>query len=142
MISPSIYSDMINIPEGNFDKIKGELKLKSNIIELLKIKSYSPSLSSFIIGRYNLENSDAILRIYTKFSNKNKGFGGILRHISLNSLANRIPLNSRNDANYYAAELEQLPPIDADDIDCQVFVTKVDGDVEHNNFISSLKKIK
>ena len=26
--------------------------------------------------------------------------------------------------------------------DCQIFLTKVEGDVEHNNFISSLKRIK
>ncbi len=142
MLSPSIISDIINIPEGNFDKITGDLILKNNVIELMKIKSYSPSLSAFIIGKYNLENSDAILRIYTKFSNRHKGIGGFLRNISLNSLANRIPLKSRNDEHYYAAELEQLPPIDADEKDCQIFVTKVDGDVEHNNFISSLKKIK
>ena len=112
------------------------------MIELIKIKSYSPQLSAFIIGKYDLENSDAILRIYTKFSNKHKGVGGFLRSLSLNSLANRIPLKSRNDANYYSAELEQLPDIEAEDKDCQVFLTKVDGDVEHNNFISSLKKIK
>lgn len=142
MISPSVFSDMVNIPEGNFDRITGDLKLKNNVIELMRIKSYSPSLSAYIVGRYNLENSDAILRIYTKFSNKNKGVAGFLRNLSLNSLANRIPLKSRNDANYYAAELEHLPPIDADEKDCQVFLTKVDGDVEHNNFISSLKKIK
>ncbi len=142
MLSPSIFSDIINIPDGSFDKINGELKLKNNVIELMKIKSSSPTLSAFIVGRYNLENSDAILRIYTKFSNKNKGIGGFLRKISLNSLANRIPLKSRNDANYYQAELSQLPPIQADDKDCQIFVTKVDGDVEHNNFISSLKKIQ
>jgi hypothetical protein len=108
----------------------------------MKIKSYSSTLSAFIIGSYNLENSDAILRIYTKFSNKNKGVAGVLRNISLNTLANRIPLNSRNDSNYYEAELSQLPAINADEKDCQVFLTKVDGDIEHNNFISSLKKIK
>ena len=62
--------------------------------------------------------------------------------LSLNSLANRIPLNSRNDSNYYASELSQLPPIDAEEKDCQIFLTKVDGDVQTNNFISSLKKIK
>jgi len=142
MISPSIFGDLVNIPEGNFDKITGDLKLKDNRIELLKIKSYSSQLSAYIVGCYNLENSDAILRIYTKFSNRNKGVAGILRNISLNSLANRIPLNSRNDANYYESELSQLPAIDADEKDCQIFLTKVDGDVEHNNFISSLKKIK
>lgn len=142
MISPSIFSDLVNIPEGNFDKITGELFIDKNIIKLLKIKSNSPQLSSYIVGMYNLENSDSILRIYTKFSNKNKGISGVLRNISLNSLANRIPLNTRNDINYYASELEQLPPIDADEKDCQIFLTKVDGDVEHNNFISSLKKIK
>lgn len=142
MISPAIFSDMVNIPEGNFDKITGELYLKDNVIEMMKIKSYASQLSAFIIGRYELESGDATLRIYTKFSNQGKGFAGALRNISLNSLANRIPLNSRNDSNYYAAELSELPPIDADEKDCQVFLTKVDGDVQRNNFISSLKKIK
>lgn len=142
MISPSIFSDLVNIPEGNFDKITGELYLKDNVIEMMKIKSYASQLSAYIVGRYDLERADATLRIYTKFSNKGKGFAGALRNFSLNSLANRIPLNSGNDSNYYAAELAELPAIDADEKDCQVFLTKVDGDVEHNNFISSLKKIK
>ena len=53
-----------------------------------------------------------------------------------------MPLSTRNDSNYYASEISQLPPIDADEKDCQIFLTKVDGDVERNNFISSLKKIK
>lgn len=142
MLSPSIFSDLVNVPDGNFDKITGDLKLKDNKVELLKIKSYSDQLSAYIVGCYNLENSDSILRIYTKFSNKNKGFAGFLRNFSLNSLANRISLTSRNDTNYYEAELSQLPPINADEKDCQIFLTKVDGDVEHFNFISSLKKIK
>ena len=142
MISPATLSDMVSIPEGNFDNINGELYLKNNVVELLKIKSSAPQLSSYIVGRYNIENGDAILRIYTKFSSKNKGFAGFLRNFSLNSLANRIPLSSRSDANYYAAELEQLPSIDADEKDCQIFLTKVDGDVVNNNFLSSLKKIK
>ncbi len=142
MISPSLIADIVNIPEGNFDKISGELYIDNNFVKLLKIKSSSPELSSYIVGCYNLETSDAILRIYTKFSNKNKGASGFLRNISLNSLANRIPLSSRNDSSYYEAELKHLPPIDADEKDTQIFLTSVDGDVEHNNFLSSLKKIK
>ena len=39
----------------------------------MNITSYSPTLSALIKGRYDLEKSDASLRIYTKFSNKNKG---------------------------------------------------------------------
>lgn len=142
MISPSTFSDLVNIPDGNFDRISGTLSIKDNVVEKMMIKSSAPQLSSFIVGRYDIENSDAALRIYTKFSNKNKGFAGFMRNISLNSLANRIPLSSRNDRNYYSAEISQLPPIDANEKDCQIFLTKVDGDVEHNNFISSLKKIK
>lgn len=142
MISPSTFSDLVNIPEGNFDKITGELVINDNVVKRMQIKSYASQLSAFIVGRYDLENKDATLRIYTKFSSRNKGFAGFLRNISLNSLANRVPLSSRNDANYYSAELEMLPPIDADEKDCQVFLTTVDGDVENNNFLSSLKKIK
>ena len=142
MISPSTLVDLVNIPEGNFDRIHGELTLKDNKIVPIKIKSRASQLSSFIIGTFDLESRDAILRIYTKISNKKKGASGILRNISLNALANRIPLGNSNESNYYAAEIEQLPDIDAPDKDCQVFLTKVDGDVEHNNFISSLKRIK
>lgn len=142
MISPSVVSDLVNIPEGRFDKISGELILKDNIVMPMRIKSSAPQLSSYIVGTYNLENQDAALRIYTKFSNRRKGVYGVFRNISLNALANRIPLGSRNDENYYSAEISQLPEIDADEKDCQIFLTKVDGDIEHNNFISSLKKIK
>ena len=142
MISPSTLIDLVNIPEGNFDKIKGDLVIKNNVVEKILIKSSAPQLSSFIIGRYDLLTGDASLRIYTKFSNKNKGVAGFLRNISLNSLANRVSLGSRNDSLYYSAELAQLPPLEADEKDCQVFLTKVDGDVQNFNFISSLKKIK
>ena len=142
MISPATLVDLVNVPEGNFDKINGDLELKDNVVEKIMIKSSAPQLSSFIVGRFDLETRDATLRIYTKFSNKNKGVAGFLRNFSLNSLANRVPLSSRNDSNYYAAELALLPPIDADEKDCQVFLTKVDGDVEKNNFLSSLKRIK
>lgn len=142
MISPSIFADMVNIPEGTFDKIYGELYLKDNVVNRMKIESTAPQLSCLIMGRYNIENSDASLRIYTKFSNKNKGFSGFIRNLSLNSLANKISNSSKADSNYYAAELKMLPPIEADEKDCQVFLTTVDGDIEHNNFLSSLKKIK
>ncbi len=142
MISPSTIFDLVNVPEGDFDKIKGDIIMKDNVIEKMMIKSSAAQLSSFIIGRYDLVTRDASLRIYTKFSNKNKGFAGFLRNFSLNSLANRVSLGGNNDSLYYSAELEQLPPIDADEKDCQVFLTKVDGDVERFNFLSSLKKIK
>ena len=141
-ISPSTIGDLVNIPEGNFDKITGDIVMKDNVIEKIDIRSAAPQLSSFIAGRFDLGTRDATLRIYTKFSSQHKGFAGFLRNISLNSLANRVPLSSRNDSNYYSAELSLLPEIDADEKDCQVFLTTVDGDVEHNNFISSLKKIK
>lgn len=142
MISPSVVSDLVSVPEGKFDKIDGDLRLKNNIVQPMMIKSSAPQLASFIIGTYNLENQDAALRIYTKFSNRRKGVYGFLRNISLNSLANRIPLSTSNDSNYYEGEISHIPAIDADEKDCQIFLTKVDGDIEHNNFMSSLKKIK
>lgn len=142
MITPTIISDLVSIPEGKFEQIDGDLRLKNNIVQPMMIKSRSPQLSSFIIGSYNLESGDAALRIYTKFSSHKKGVYGFLRNFSLNSLANRIPLSSRNDTNYYSAEISQLPEIDAEEKDCQIFLTKVDGDIVQNNFISSLKKIK
>lgn len=142
MISPTTFGDLVNIPDGKFDVIKGELKLKDNVIERMMIKSSAKQLSSFIIGRYDLNTNDASLRIYTKMSNKGKGFAGFLRNISLNSLANRISSNERNEGNYYSSEIEQIPQIDADEKDAQIFLTKVEGDVINFNFLSSLKRIK
>ena len=142
MISPTTFGDLVNIPDGKFDVIKGELNLKDNVIQRMMIKSSAKQLSSFIIGRYDLNTNDASLRIYTKMSNKGKGFAGFLRNISLNSLANRISSNERNEGNYYSSEIEQIPQIDADEKDAQIFLTKVDGDVINFNFLSSLKRIK
>lgn len=142
MMSLSSLSELVSVPEGKFDQIDGDIHLKNNVAERMMIKSKAPQLSSFIIGSYDIEKQDAALRIYTKFSNNKKGMYGFLRNISLNALANRIPLSTRNDSNYYSAEISQLPPIEADDKDCQIFLTKVDGDIVQNNFLSTLKKIK
>lgn len=142
MITPSVVSDLVDVPEGKFDRINGTLTLERNVIRKMVIKSVSPQLSTYITGRYNLENQDAILRVYTRFSNRSKGAYGFLRSLSLNTLANRIPLSSRNNSNYYESEIKELPKIETNDKDTQIFLTKVDGDIVSNNFLSSLHKIK
>ncbi len=142
MISPTTFWDLVNVPEGTFKKINGTLVIKDNIIERMMIKSSSPQLSAFIIGRINLVNMDASLRIYTKFSNIHKGFSGFLRNISLNVLSKRVKSNVKNDASYYAMELSQLPELETGEKTAQVYLTKFDGDVLTSNFISQLKRIK
>ena len=140
-LNPSkIFEKIYSIKSTNVTDIVAILK--DNVISLIKIKSSAELLSSFIIGRYDLMTNDATLRIYTKMSNKGEGFAGFLRNFSLNSLANRISDSGRNDANYYSSEISQLPKINADEKDCQIFLTKVDGDVINFNFLSSLKRIK
>lgn len=142
MISPAAIMDIINIPEGKFDKITGTIKMKDNVVSAINIQSYSKSLSALIRGRFDMERHDASLRIYTRFSSDRKSVFGFLRNISLNALANKVKMNSRNDANYYASELVDLPQIEAPEDRTQIFLTQVEGDVEHFNFLSSLKKIK
>ena len=39
-------------------------------------------------------------------------------------------------------QIIELPEIDVEEEKTQVFLTTVEGDVEHNNFLSSLKRIK
>ena len=142
MISPSTLFDLVNIPEGSFDKIWGELLIKDNVINRMMIKSTADELATLITGRFDLETRDTSLRIYTKFTNKNKGFTGFLRSLSLNSLANKGVFGAKNDENYYSAELSLIPELKEDEKNSRVFLTTVEGDVEHNNFLSSLKKIK
>lgn len=142
MVSPTTILDIVNVPEGTFKKINGTIVIRNNIAERMMIKSSSPQLSAFIIGQLNLENMDASLRIYTKFSNKRKGFTGFLRRLSLETLAHQMPFNSKEQVSYYAAELSQLPELETGESTAQVFLTKVDGDIQTNNFVSSLKKIK
>lgn len=142
MVSPVTIMDIISIPEGKFDKIQGTIKIKDNVLAPIDIKSYSSSLSALIKGKFDLERHDASLRIYTRFSTDKKTIFGFLRNLSLNSLANKVKLNSKNDANYYESELSQLPQIDVEENKTQVFLTQVEGDIEHFNFLSSLKKVK
>ncbi len=141
MISPSTLFDLVNVPEGTFKKISGDLRIRDSIIDRMMIKSSSPQLSAFIVGQINLMNFDSSLRIYTKFSNKNKGIMGFLRGLSLNSLAKRTKVTTE-EVSYYAPELSMLPKLETGEENAQVFLTKVDGDVQTTNFISALKKIK
>ncbi len=142
MLSPGAIMDIVNIPEGKFEKITGELTIRDNVVNKINIKSYSNTLSALIRGRFDMELHDTSLRIYTRFSSDKKTMFSFLRNMSLSALANKVQLNSRNDANYYQSELEELPEINVPNEKTQVFLTQVEGDVEHNNFLSSLKKIK
>ena len=142
MISPLTIWDLVNIPKGEFKNISGILSMKNNVIEQIKITSSAPQLSSYITGSFDLDKRDASLRIYTKFSNKNTGVYGFLRKLSLSAIATRLPLSNKTLYNFYSAEVNEIPKIDADEKDCQVYLTKVEGDVEHNNFISSLRRVK
>ncbi len=142
MISPSMVVDLVNIPEGRFDEIYGEMKLSDNIVQRMKIESSAPELATFIIGRYDLNTNDAMLRVYTKFSDKGKGFAGAIRNISLNTLASKISVSARKESNYYSNELSQIPKLKTGEERAQVFLTKVDGDILNFNFLSSLKRIK
>ncbi len=142
MVNPTTIMDIVSIPEGKFDKIKGTIVIKENVVHNIFIQSYSDTLSALIRGRFDMERHDASLRIYTRFSTDKKSMFGFLRNISLNALANKVQMNNRNDANYYASELVDLPAINLPDERTQVFLTRVEGDVENNNFLSSLRKIK
>lgn len=142
MISPSMLADLVSIPDGEFDDINGEMKIENNIINRMKITSTAPELTTLIFGRYDLSTNDAMLRIYTKISDKGKGFGGALRNISLNTLASKLPISARNESSYYANELSMIPKLESGEERAQVFLTKIDGDIINYNFISSLKRIK
>ena len=143
MVSPASLVDIVDIPDGAFKKINGTIILEDNSIKGMMIKSSSPQLSSFIVGRINLENMDASLRIYTKFNDERKGVYGFLRELSLNSLAQRASSYTKGEnESYYAAEIAMLPPLETGDETAKVFITKFDGDIQSANFISSLKKIK
>ncbi|MBR2069539.1 MAG: hypothetical protein IJ877_07245 [Candidatus Gastranaerophilales bacterium] len=142
MINPAIIMDIVSVPEGKFEKITGSLDIKDNIVKNINIKSYSKSLSALIKGRFDMERHDASLRIYTRFSSEKKSIFNFLRNISLNTLANKVKLRTRNDSNYYSSELKELPSIETNDDKAQVFLTQIEGDIEHNNFLSNLKKLK
>ena len=142
MISPSILADLVSVPDGKFDDIQGEMKLEDNIIKRMKITSIAPELATLIFGRYDLTTNDSSLRIYTKITDEGKGFAGVLRNLSLNSIAAKLPISARNESNYYANELEMIPTLENGEERSQVFLTKIDGDLINYNFLSSLKRIK
>lgn len=142
MLSPSLLFDIVNIPEGKFESIKGSFKIKDNIITSMKIQSTAPQLVTLIFGRIDLVTGDSSLRIYTKFATKNKGVTGFLRKISLSSLAKRLKKAPSNIETFYSNEIEMLPELETNENESQIYLTIVEGDVQRNNFLSSLKKIK
>ncbi|MBQ9688360.1 hypothetical protein IJV79_01845, partial [bacterium] len=129
--------------EGSFDIIKGSLDIENNVIKNINITSSVPQMSSFITGKFDLESRDAALRIYIKYSGQDKGFAGFMRNISLNGLANRVPFGQTSSNSYYEREIANIPALAPEfEKDSHIYLTKVDGDIERNNFVSFLKKLK
>ena len=134
---------LLPIQHGDFDTIKGDLKINNGTINDLKVYSKGKNLSILITGNYELETAKTDLYILGKLSKNINTVLGPIGNASLNSFFNLIPgvhLDELKDTDFIK-QINSIPELSLPTDKFRIFRAKVDGDISSDAFVSKFEWI-
>ena len=132
---------LLPVQHGDFDTIKGDMRIKNGVIEDMKIYSKGKNLSILITGNFDLETSKTDLYILGKLSKNINTILGPVGNASLNSFFNLIPgihLDELKDTEVIK-QINAIPELSLSSDKFRIFRAKVDGDIYSNSFVSKFE---
>lgn len=125
--------------QGSFTGINGELHIENGIINDIEIFSKGAGMSLYINGDYDIENSNANIKIFGKLGKNIDNMIGPVGNLSANTLLKFIP--REKETNIYEQEIKKIPEIN-NNKDVKIFRATVEGDINSSNSASSFKWIE
>ena len=132
---------LLPVKHGDFDMIKGDMKIKNGVIDDMKIYSKGKNLSILITGQYELETSKTDLYVLGKLSKNINTILGPVGNASLNSFFNLIPgvnLDGIKDTETIK-QINSIPELSLPTDKFRIFRAKVDGDIYSDSFVSTFE---
>lgn len=127
---------------GNFDSIRGEIKVKDGIANEINVYSSGKDLNMYMTGTYDFMKLVADMEIYGSLSADFSSLLGIIRNMSLNRLLNRIPGIAINKVNPRStSNINKIPNFDKSKV-LRVFKAEIYGDINGSNYVKSFHWIK
>ncbi len=127
---------------GNFDKIKGEVKVQNGVATSIDVYSYGKELNMYLTGNYDLSTLVADMDVYGSLSKNFSTILGKIGNASLNRLLNSIPgVNINEIKPETTSNINKIPNFNKDNT-LRVFKAEILGDINGNNYVKSFKWIK
>jgi len=137
--------DIINIDKQKIKDFKADLNgsfdVHDDVIDNAKIFSQQKYLSLFTEGKYNMVTQDAEISVWGKY-NKNAQKGIRILFIPL-SMITKVILRPEKTRDLYTDKINQIPPIEAEPSQLEIFKVKVTGNPNVNSKMKvELKRLK
>ena len=123
---------------GEFDDIKGNIKITNGIANDIQIFSAGKALNLYIKGSYNLTNMLADMQIFGGLSKNFNTLSGKITNASLNTLFNVIPgINISEVPSIITEDIKKIP-----NENTRMFNAEIYGDINGNNYVKSFRWLK
>ncbi|MBR1460185.1 hypothetical protein IJ596_00930, partial [bacterium] len=130
------------LKSGNFDNIKGDIKVSNGVANDINIYSSGKELNMYLTGSYNISSLVADMEVYGSLSKNFSTVLGFLGNLSLNRLFNTIPGVNINEINPKStSNINKIPNFDKNTV-LRVFKAEIYGDINGTNYVKSFRWIK
>lgn len=124
---------------GDFNKIKGDLKVSDAKIQDLKIYSQGDNLSTYTFGSYDILNGVGDIEILGKLSKKISNILGPVGNTSVVSILNMVTRNKMDELvkTEMLKNVNKIPLMDLNNDDYRLFNAKIEGAATADNIVKS-----
>ena len=138
----SIIDLITPLKSGNFDNIKGNVKVENGIAKDINVYSSGKELNLYMTGSYNLASLIANMEVYGSLSKDFSSVLGLISNMSLNRLFNTIPGININEINPEStSNIYKIPNFDKTNV-LRVFKAEIYGDINGTGYVKSFRWIK
>ena len=124
---------------GDFNRIKGDLKVSDAKIQDLKIYSQGDNLSTYTFGTYDILGGVGDIEILGKLSKKISNILGPIGNTSVVSILNMVTRNKMDELvkTEMLKNVNKIPLMDLNNDDYRLFNVKIEGPATADNIVKS-----
>lgn len=126
---------------GEFDDIRGNIKIANGIAHDIQIYSAGKALNMYMRGSYNFVNLIADMQIFGALTKNFSTALGKIGNASLNTLFNTIPgINISEAPSVITEDIKKIPNTEGNSY--RIFNAVIYGDINGNDYVQSFKWLK
>lgn len=135
----NIIEVLIPYKTGEFKDINGELFIEKGKVENLEIFTMGENLSLYILGKYNILDSHADIKVMGRLAKKVSNMLGPIGNASFNSVINFISgaRSDKTNENELIKNINKIPLIEISGDDYRIFEVKILGDLNKDDYVKT-----
>ncbi len=135
----NIIEVLIPYKTGEFEDIKGELLIEKGNVENIEIFTMGENLSLYILGKYNILDSHADIKVMGRLAKKVSNMLGPIGNASFNSVINFLSgaRKDKTSENELIKNINKIPLIEISGDDFRIFEATIFGDLNKDDYVKT-----